>query len=767
MLWSRQAKPFGIPLIQPEAEKQDNLMKQTAFHVDGRTGDANGDGSAEAPFATIQQAADRMAAGDTCFIHAGIYRETVTPACSGTETAPLTFRASGDGDVTLTGCNPVGDWHDLDGIWHARVPLLLEDENQVFFGDTMMCEARWPALKDATCRGLLEFETAEMSSGTTPTCIVDPSLPDIDWAGARVWVSSYRRWYCWTGDIIRAEKGRLHVVDNSDRKGNHVCMPGGRYYVFGTASLLRAPNQWSYDSAGNTLKLIPPDGTHPAGNISVKARRYAFDLRGRQHIHLRGLNIFAASIHTDDHSRHLHVDGLRMRYVHHSSRAEQQYGSQVRSGVILNGQCHTVKNSEIAYSSGSCLVLAGDGCRVVNNHIHDADYIGGYAAGLVFQGGGSGHLVSHNTIERAGRSPVAVQGLHDSLLQHNDLGFAGFLTWDLGLTYGNGVEGGNSEVRYNWFHDTVCDEKNFGFYIDHGCKNALVHHNVIWNVRKAGLQINQYANYILYEQNTVIGSEYSFQSAWAAGQEKDLYGCRLVGNLSTAAPHVDGAGLVEKDNQWNCPLPAGFHSSPIAGRQLDGTALAREIASACAADRDCGACAADSKHWTAGCDLENPPGHINATRTRHPYENKLSNTAFLRGQLAGWTATGPEVTVVSARHGQWTNDAQAMMGGCSVKLGPGVNSLHQDVRGLSSGAMYELMAMFRVDPGEAARLEVIHPDGSKTRSREGHFCAPHWIRLTLRFETSRGQSSVRAALVKSSAGAGSVFVDDPGLQLVE
>jgi hypothetical protein len=47
------------------------------FHV-AKTGSDNNDGSAAAPFLTINRAAMELRAGDTVTVHAGIYREWVT-----------------------------------------------------------------------------------------------------------------------------------------------------------------------------------------------------------------------------------------------------------------------------------------------------------------------------------------------------------------------------------------------------------------------------------------------------------------------------------------------------------------------------------------------------------------------------------------------------------------------------------------------------------------------------------------------------------------
>lgn len=56
--------------------------------ISGNDGDP---GTLDRPFRTIQKCATVALAGDTCFIRAGTYRETVSPAHSGTEGKPITF----------------------------------------------------------------------------------------------------------------------------------------------------------------------------------------------------------------------------------------------------------------------------------------------------------------------------------------------------------------------------------------------------------------------------------------------------------------------------------------------------------------------------------------------------------------------------------------------------------------------------------------------------------------------------------------------------
>ena len=55
---------------------------------------AGGDGSAQAPFQRIQQAADRAMPGDEVLVAPGVYREWVNPRNAGTQAQRITYRST-------------------------------------------------------------------------------------------------------------------------------------------------------------------------------------------------------------------------------------------------------------------------------------------------------------------------------------------------------------------------------------------------------------------------------------------------------------------------------------------------------------------------------------------------------------------------------------------------------------------------------------------------------------------------------------------------
>lgn len=74
-------------------------------HVDATSGSDTGDGSAKRPWKTIGAALGRLTAGDTLYVHAGTYFESVVVKLRGTEPAPITIRAA-PGELVIVDAGP-------------------------------------------------------------------------------------------------------------------------------------------------------------------------------------------------------------------------------------------------------------------------------------------------------------------------------------------------------------------------------------------------------------------------------------------------------------------------------------------------------------------------------------------------------------------------------------------------------------------------------------------------------------------------------------
>jgi hypothetical protein len=89
------------------------------------------DGTAEHPFRTISSAAHVAQPGDTITVHAGVYRERVTPPRGGVSPIQrIVYRASPGEQVVIKGSEVVRGWQRLHGgVWKVTLP-------NTFFGQT-------------------------------------------------------------------------------------------------------------------------------------------------------------------------------------------------------------------------------------------------------------------------------------------------------------------------------------------------------------------------------------------------------------------------------------------------------------------------------------------------------------------------------------------------------------------------------------------------------------------------------------------------------
>ncbi len=91
------------------------------YHV-SKTGSDENSGSENAPFLTINHAAQLAEAGDHVIVHEGVYRETVVPK-NGSESAdsPIVYRAAEGADVVIKGSEIVTGWVKEDNLWVITV----------------------------------------------------------------------------------------------------------------------------------------------------------------------------------------------------------------------------------------------------------------------------------------------------------------------------------------------------------------------------------------------------------------------------------------------------------------------------------------------------------------------------------------------------------------------------------------------------------------------------------------------------------------------
>lgn len=103
--------------------------KAKEYHV-AKTGNDNNPGTLEAPFLTIQAAAQLAVPGDVITVHKGVYRERITPPRGGeSDTKRIVFQVAEGEKVEIKGSEIIKDWKKFsENVWKVALP-------NSFFGD--------------------------------------------------------------------------------------------------------------------------------------------------------------------------------------------------------------------------------------------------------------------------------------------------------------------------------------------------------------------------------------------------------------------------------------------------------------------------------------------------------------------------------------------------------------------------------------------------------------------------------------------------------
>lgn len=505
--------------------------------VDQKKANGAQDGSKAHPFATIQQAADVAMPGDAVLVHAGTYRETVTPKNSGTASARITYQPFGNEVVTIDGADPVTGWQAGDrGVFHAPLAgdffaSAMNQADQVFVDGRMVFQARWPNMREmdvgrpakSTITKFLSKTRDKATNWTTAVFEDDNLQPQTDgyYVGAEVVIQPNSNAWSWTlsGTVVDQKGKQLTIRSRSDsgKDGDQsVYAVGSRYYLHNLPKMLDADGEWYHDRAAGTLFLRTPMGDSPAKHlVEAKRRDYAFNLDGKSYLTLKGFHLFACTVTTDTaagdgvpydanggdrypwrgkgtvaSANHIVLDGLDGRYLNHftdmSGHFYLQWGEN--TGIVLSGSDNVLQNSHLQYAAGNGVSVLGYRNKVLNNLIEDVSYNQMDNAGISTGGAADtfDHEIAFNTIRRCGRSGLTPRNLKNSdphhlvaRIHHNDVSQCMLQDFDGGCLY-TGGDGGWTRIDHNRMHD-VPGFSDGGVYIDFG-KDYIIDHNVIWGL---------------------------------------------------------------------------------------------------------------------------------------------------------------------------------------------------------------------------------------------------------------------------------------------
>ena len=758
-----------LPAETRAAKSKANAAGRT-YYVSITGSNAASGTSPGSPFFTIQRAADAMSPGDTCVIGAGTYRETIIPAHSGLPGRPITFKPAKGASVTISGMERALAWRPYQGaVYQTPLAWTLGPENQVLIvrGNTVtpLQEARWPKAPDdtlTTAHSAMAYATG--GSGSTLT---DPKIKQTasSCIGSTIWCRGGTGGWLVQTSVVRKYDPSTHTLTFDpvpDTSSPVVPGAGTQYFLTGSIGLLTQDREWVIDPEDHRLFLQSPGGATPA-NIEVKKRITGIDLSGKSYITVSGLRLLGCNLRMAN-ANHCTIDKVNASYIYNSTRSiGYQDDAQFGNGITISGSDNIISNCSLTHCSGTALNINGNRNTIVNNEIRDVNRCGGYSA-PIFLGGGAANVVAHNTLHDTGRYGILVH-TGNAEIAYNSIYDYDWLTKDSGAIYCWGVDLQNSHIHHNVIHDGRAYENDAGIYLDNFTENAIVDHNLVYGIDRAGIRFNTPGQYRLLYNNTVAGCVVSFDHWGESPYGEELYGTRTLNNIFTSradqTPDMMAAHNLESSPGLSFVDAAhgDYHlASNSAGRQA-GSAVPGITSPKSKDTPDCGAF--EGPVWKAGCDLSHPVSLQNLPSTKAaivsvPGLNILFNGGFEAG-WNGWSAEDKSAVSVIP-----VPDTKLMKRGknSKLKLGPAQAALSQNVTGLTPGAPYRLSGWVYVDRGETALIQVTFPNGESKRIA---VTDTQYVQATLHFTGSPKPSSVTVSISKTSDGPGCIYADDFGL----
>ncbi|MFZ5830983.1 MAG: right-handed parallel beta-helix repeat-containing protein [Planctomycetota bacterium] len=364
------------------------------IHVSPK-GATGADGSAEKPFATISAAAELSQPGDVITVHAGTYRERITPPRGGTSNENrIVYQAAVGEEVVVKGSEVVRGWEpEGEGVWKVTLPnSFFGDYNpyqDLIHGDWFNDKKRPHHTGEVYIGGKSLWETHELARVRNPQPAADVADPE-----GSTWT-----WYCESDAQSTTIYANFHDKDPNEELVEinvrdscfYPARPGCDYITIRGFRMCHAATQW----AAPTAEQIGLIGTHWSkgwiieNNVISDSKCSGITL-GKDRA--TGHNVW-----TNDPSKDgaTHYNEVIVRALEAGWSREKIGSHLVRGNVIFNCE-----------QTGICGSLGPIFSVITNNHIYNIwakrQFTGAEMAGIKLHGA-IDVLIAHNHIHHAGR----------------------------------------------------------------------------------------------------------------------------------------------------------------------------------------------------------------------------------------------------------------------------------------------------------------------------------------------------------------------------
>ena len=528
-------------------------------------------GSIESPLKTLKFAIKKARPTSIIYLREGVYAEN---ARIPSNKSNISIKAYKKELPVITGTDVVKNWKLFrDNIYYAEVN---QQVTQLFVGKELMHIARWPnqvnnnPFEYKYAAGDVSYKSHRRKSILKDSSLVE--LQGIALEDVKIWLPFPLKkvWNSFTEDVVAITKDSLEFTSNgyfSKDANNNVINQQARniksgdngrfeeiasevtYYLSGALGLLDVEKEWFYDAQTKRLYFKAPKGVNPSElDVLARTRLDGIVITG-SNISVKGIDFFAASVSIQGNNNTIEACNF---YYPRPFFNTKKFGEE--PGVSLSGKFNSIKKCEVAYSWGTGITMKKSEDGLIEDClVHDVNWSGSIAAGISVDG--LRIAVKNNTIYNCGRSGIRHYHVYNSLFEKNHIYNYGIINHDLGAIKGGLQDYKNSVWCYNFTHDTDLNNAKAGIYLDASNDNAVVHHNVMYNVH---LSVNgQVKNDSIYN-NTLISNnkkqkvwshfkrhphwDYKSVYTWNNLSTKDIKGTDLKNNLKILA--IEEIGFV-------------------------------------------------------------------------------------------------------------------------------------------------------------------------------------------------------------------------------
>ena len=589
-------------------------------------------------------------------------------------------------------------------------------------------------------------------------------------------------WSDYTGDVVSYDnKSKTITFDTYNfAVGWEQCKVSygngnSNYFLFGKLEFLDSEKEYYYDSDGKLYLYKSGNHTSNDSLVEYKARQYGIDLSKKNYINIEGINLFACTLKTSYSSHNIKINKLEAKYISHWSTIDCNSNSRdLDTGIMIVGNNNEIRNSVVEYSAGNGIVINGRNSKILNSYIHDCNYLGGYNSNVKLYG--KNNIIGYNTLLRSGRGVLTGNFIGCKII-HNEIAYANILSSDGACIYLGGLDGGNSEIAYNYIHSHYGEERwGSGIYLDNNTLNFVIHHNFTDT-----MQLNGPRSHIVVANNTIIGrgiiADY-WMPVYTNGVEREKYpndgmGTFLFNNIIVPQNHINlkrGINPIIQSSNWvssengdpmleingtlstDSPCVNYFGGKKIDYINDDVTDGKTYI----------GAFKYGVEPWKYGYDFSN---NIECEYTDIDVSimNRVKNSSFSTNNLDEWEPIlNNNVTVITTYDNWWFNENLASRTGNNALVTNPGSGVQQVISGLMPNSTYTLTAWSRIEKDGNAEVSV--KCGDETASVTGTYNSDlNWTLNTIKFKT--GINDTAAMIYLKNTGFGSVNWDDIGIYL--